>query len=108
MVQRFEAAINKPFRIHINQEKLSIDIYEEGQQIYDIDLERCTDSATTLDYIMQLQGKRWCTPELLGQVVNALDEAFGLYFGQSIQGVICSCGVDSEIRWPKQPLAAVS
>jgi hypothetical protein len=38
---------------------------------YEVDLEECTTSAEMLDWIMQVAGKSWATPEIVAGLVQA-------------------------------------
>src|SRR5690349_12286877 len=71
---------------------LTITLFEGGQFAYDVDLEEITDSATALDWIVQLSEKAWVTNEALGAFVRELDKAFDHRFGRSMQGKICGEG----------------
>ena len=60
--------------------------YRPGQKLagdYEIDLERCRNAVDMLDWLAQLAGKAWCSPEDLGHLLLALDELFDL------QGTVC-------------------
>lgn len=58
-------------------------VHEEG---YRVDLEDCTDSAETLDWIAQIAGKGWGTPACVGYLVVALDDLLNM------QATLCSLG----------------
>jgi len=47
--------------------------YKSWQHYY-VDLERCTTSAETMDWIFQIATKSWATPEVLGHLIQALDD----------------------------------
>ncbi len=55
---------------------------------YWIDLNRCDCSAAVLHWIVQVAKKTWTTPEIIGDLVLALDGCFQL------QGHFCSGGSD--------------
>ncbi len=58
---------------------------------YYIDLERCSDSASILDWIAQVSGKsKMFTHEDVGHLVRALDDIIGL------QERICGNGTDTD------------
>lgn len=44
-----------------------------GDDLYEIDLERCRTSAQLLDWVMQVAGKLWATDAVLAGLVRALD-----------------------------------
>lgn len=45
---------------------------------YEVDLERCETSAAVLDWIVQCSYKPWITHQDLGDLIEALDDLFGL------------------------------
>lgn len=56
---------------------------------YEVDLEACTTSAQVLDWILQVHGKPWCTPEALREFIRMLDALMG-----DIQSEMCPQGVE--------------
>jgi hypothetical protein len=54
---------------------------------YEVDLERCLDSAQVLDWLAQVAGKTWATPEVLAGLVHALDDVLAL------QTNLCGSGI---------------
>ncbi|HWC38370.1 MAG TPA: hypothetical protein VG476_07565 [Acidimicrobiales bacterium] len=65
---------------------------------YSVLLDKCITCAQVLDSIAQVAGKTWATPEVVGDLVAALDDLLGL------QTNYCSNGVD---RGVQKPLALV-
>jgi hypothetical protein len=63
---------------------------EPSDEIYQVPLERMTDSARILDWIFQLEEKTWVSPGDLGHLVEALAHIFG-------RGV-CGGGMDRPIN----------
>lgn len=53
---------------------------------YAVDLETCRTAAETLDWIFQVAGKMWASPEVLGNLILALDELL------APQSTLCSFG----------------
>jgi hypothetical protein len=51
---------------------------------YYIDLDRCSNNAAILDWIIQVSKKRWATSEIVGDLVISLNEIL------DIQGTFCS------------------
>ncbi len=45
-----------------------------GPHGYEVDLDRCTTSAEVLDWICQVAKKSWGSPEVVGELVQALDD----------------------------------
>jgi hypothetical protein len=61
---------------------------------YDIDLSDLTDSARVLDWIAQVNGKAWMSPEDTGHLVEAINDIF------HIQSSFCPGGVDQILDAP--------
>ena len=51
---------------------------ERERDLYEVILERCNTSAEILDWIAQLNGKTWTTPEDIGYLVEALNDLLSL------------------------------
>lgn len=60
------------------------------QEDYEIDLEQCTTSAETLDRIFQIAGKVWGTTQVLGDLVQAIQDLL------RPQANLCSFGIDKK------------
>lgn len=76
-----------PWRLRVDN--LTLVHIENG---YDVDLERCTTSAQTLDWIMQVNGKRWGRGAATSGLVQTLDDV--LY----PQANLCSFGSENTIN----------
>lgn len=59
---------------------------------YEVDLESCTTSARTLDYIFQVASKTWATAKDLGDLVQAIDDLL------DPQAHLCSFGMDTRFN----------
>jgi len=57
-----------------HHENYTLQYVDEGQWIYEIDLDRCTTSAALLDWIMQIQQKTWANPVDLRDLLKAIDD----------------------------------
>ena len=71
---------------------------QDGGDRYEMDLRRCVDSASVLDWIVQVTHKSDATAEVVGNLVKALDELFHL------QEVTCGSGQNR----PFDPLEVLS
>jgi hypothetical protein len=75
-------------------------------ECYYVDLERCGSAGQTLDWIFQIAGKNWATAEVIGHLVEALDDLL------EPQANLCSFGsnktmnVRQFLKARKQPKAA--
>ncbi len=59
---------------------------------YEIYLDRCTTSAGVLDWIFQVKTKTWATPEVLHDLILALDDYL------HVQGNYCSFWEDQGVK----------
>lgn len=75
-----------PWRFQALNLTLELDL--DGNWIYEIDLEKCTTSASCLDWIMQINGKSWADAAVVAGLVEALDELL------HPQATLCSSGVE--------------
>lgn len=73
-------------------ENLTLNIDSPGG-VYDVDLEKCNDSAQILDWICQVSHKTWATREDIGHLVDALDELAG---GLGLQSKVCGGGTNKK------------
>jgi hypothetical protein len=64
---------------------------------YEVDLERCRTTGEVLDWIAQVQGKAWATPQVVGELVQALCELL------DPQATMCSMGKSGSIASSKLP-----
>jgi hypothetical protein len=67
-------------------------VYRKGRHNYEVDVERMTNSSHTLDWIFQVAGKSWASPEDVGQLVFAIDDLI------SPQANLCSFGGDKKFN----------
>jgi hypothetical protein len=56
-----------------SQKNLTLEFHGERDG-YEVDLERCNTPAQAMDWIFQIAGKNWATPEVLGHLIQALDD----------------------------------
>ncbi len=55
---------------------LVLNLVVRGRFLYEVDLERITDSAHMLDWIMQVRMKHWATNAIVGDLCSALMDLF--------------------------------
>ncbi len=83
-----------------NREKLTIEVNTgKGHSPYEVDLERCTNSAKMLDFIFQVAAKRWCTPEVLLDFIRAIEQACYEVHDKPVQATFCPNGIDQTVQW---------
>ena len=58
-----------------------------GRHFYYVDLERCRTSAELLDWIFQINQKTWATPEIVKDLLDAIDDLL------CPQATLCSGGM---------------
>ena len=93
--------IREGSKAHINEELLTIEIDTGRGHTYQVDLERCSTPAQGLDWIFQVKSKTWATPEIMFDLLTALDVACWIFHGGSLQGCLCPCGTSKKIKWSK-------
>ena len=81
--------------------------YVNGRWNYQIDLEECTTPAELLDWLFQIQGKSWCTPEVLYDLFELLEAVSKHMLGTSVQGAFCPFCKSRTVAW-SQPTRATT
>jgi len=71
--------------------RLTLDFAPQGVWRYKLDLESLHDSASILDFVFQVHGKIWATPQVTADLLDALHDIFDL------QASLCSCGRNKRI-----------
>ena len=74
----------------LDAKSLTLQHFREGHWDYEVDLERCTDAPSILDWILQSARKSWTTPDDIGNLVLALSQLAGSAYG--LQGKVCPAG----------------
>jgi hypothetical protein len=77
--------------VYVDLNNCTLNLIRGRRWVYDVDLERCANSAELLDWIMQLEGKGWVSIALLGLVVKVLDACI------QAQSNLCSGGHNRDI-----------
>ena len=88
-------------KVYFQKNDLTIQIGSENDDtwLYEVDLEKCTDSAQTLDYILQVASKNWCTPQILFDLIKEFEKACKSIHGGNAQKVFCPFGENQEVTW---------
>ncbi len=89
---------SRPYRWGAWRYKENRTLVHDRASWYEVDLDRCTNSAQVLDWIAQLAHKSWVSPTDLGHFVRALEDLL------SLQQAYCGCGVDHQVD-PQEVLA---
>ena len=74
-----------------NGQTLTLQCFMEGNDefvIYEVDLDRCIDAPSIFDWVLQIAGKTWATPDDIGNLVLALNQLAG----DGLQGMVCPWG----------------
>ena len=56
----------------LDRDVLVLELVIDGRYLYEVDLERCPTAGAVLDWIAQVEGKGFATPEVVGHLVTAL------------------------------------
>jgi hypothetical protein len=88
-------------KVYFQKSNLTIQIEsEDGKDwLYEVDLERCTDSAQMLDYLLQIASKDWCTPQILYDLINEIEKACQQIQKTNAQAVFCPFGQNQKVNW---------
>jgi len=90
--------------VTFDKEERTIEVRNHtGHWLYEIDLERCTTPAQLLDWIFQLHGKTWMTPEMMDEFLSAIQHACREVLGKSVQGCFCPFGQSRTVDWKETP-----
>jgi len=86
--------------VRFNRANMVIEIHEEHGDVYEVDLETCTNSAQMLDWVFQVVYKKSISPQVLQDFFSCLEGACFDVFDDSPQGVFCPFGEDQAVKWP--------
>lgn len=86
-------------RYQPSNQTIQLDTEQYGNNLYEIDLERCVNSSQLLDRIFQINYKTWATPEVMKQILDAVDEACLATFKLTAQVAFCPCGSNKTLDW---------
>ena len=88
-------------KVYFQKKDLTIQIESDNGKdwLYEVDLENCTDSAQLLDYTLQIAGKSWCTPQVLYEFVQELENACREVHDTNAQRVFCPMGKSQKVNW---------
>ncbi len=77
-------------------------VIDSGIRQREVDVSGCTNSATTLECVLQVAQKEWCTPKILFDFIQCLDQACLEVHGDHAVEVFCPGGQDRQVRWEKK------
>lgn len=83
-----------------DQKNLTITVRSNHDEFV-IDLEEAGTSAELLDWIFQLLGKSWITPDLMFEALMAINDACMIVFGASVQYRFCPFGEPKAVNWKR-------
>lgn len=66
---------------------------------YPIGLDELTTTGRVLDFIFQIADKPWADHCLVGEFVEAIEEASEFYCNKNAQGVLCPGGKHRRVDW---------
>ena len=70
---------------------------------YEVDLERCTNSAEILDWIFQVHGKPWCGNKDIADLLRAFDDLMEI-----VQSKVCSGGKNTKFNFRKHLIEKIN
>ena len=82
--------VKRSYPLRWGQWRLVADTHEmehDDAPWYGVDVDRCVTAAETLDWIVQLARKSWCSSKDVGDFVRALDQ-----IADGLQGAVCPFG----------------
>lgn len=102
--------VNEPYQLvntqgvtfEFNRKSLTLEMRDRnGAWFYEIDLERCTDSARLLDALLQVASKRHplFSAAVIGDLIGVLEDVAGEVFGTNLQGLYCPFGEGRQVDW---------
>ena len=74
----------------LNSKNLTLDYQFSDGGIYDLDIGRCNDSAKILDWIFQVNSKKWANEKIVYDLLDAIYDIL------NPQGNFCSSGVNKK------------
>lgn len=89
----------KPFPTRHRVNWRTLELLVKGPYEYPIDLERCSNPAQLLDYILQVAGKPWCDGPCLVDLIACLENASQKRFKTNLQGAFCPFGHPRSVDW---------
>lgn len=101
---RVSATLNRDFSIDLEIDGL---VPSLG---YRVRLRECSNSAQLLDWILQVNSKRWASeyPEVLSCMLDAMEWASNYALGGNLQGAFCPGGASLNVSWPEEAKRSAS
>ncbi len=75
---------------------LTLEYQGKNGRWYEVDLERCNDSAQILDWLVQVLDKGWSTRADIGDLLRALDDLAG-----QLQSKVCGFGKNHRFSYAR-------
>lgn len=94
--------VERKTNIVLNKKRSQIIFYEEDEELYWLYLDQLNSSAAILDFIFQINRKRWCSPRQIQAFIDFLEELSFEYFGTNAQGSFCPFGDSMRIDWKER------
>ncbi|TBX64778.1 TIR domain-containing protein [Flavobacterium silvisoli] len=96
---------NREERVIYEKEQQAVIFYTGETEEYWIGIDQLNTTGEILDFIFQVNGKRWCTSKHIREFINCIEEMSGIIFGTSAQGIICPGGALMEIDWENKKVS---
>lgn len=104
--KKFQSAdhgpISKSGRVVFDQARGVITINIEYP--YEFEVDRLTEPATVLDFILQVSGKEWASNRIVGELVRMIDYVCNIKLNRSAQLAFCPGGNTRVLCWLKQTI----
>jgi D-glycero-D-manno-heptose 1,7-bisphosphate phosphatase len=86
---------------HFDQQRMIITLRAGPLMEHEIDLREWTSATAMLDTILGITRKPWCTPQILFDLLMAVEESSRAVYGTSAQDVFCRRDQDQPVEWKK-------
>ena len=94
------ADVEDKVQVVFNKDDATIEFRDDDQYLlYTIDLDRCTNAAELLDWVLQVNTKSWATPQVVKDTLDRIEEVCEHVFDCSAQGVFCPGGKFATVTW---------
>jgi hypothetical protein len=104
--RKYHSKSEKQFSIFKNVSPVTFDpeeewisFWEDEKEVYEFPIERMASAAQVLDWIFQINPKKWCSPFHLKAFIRCLDQISDMYFGINAQALFCPMGVNNKVDW---------
>ena len=76
-----------------------IHIHGPNSPTYEVELDRANSPSQILDWILQINSKRWCSPQIIKDFLDTLEYASQVTFNHCLQASFCPFGNPLSKKW---------